>query len=77
MLYCSEVDWSSYYFEWVLRKVDEIRSLMEIYYEGYEEQFRALLTSIEASHTDLGKSASKKDKELNRLECTINNHSKE
>lgn len=60
----------------MLRTVDEIRSLVEIYCEGYEEQFRALRTAIEASHTDLGKFAFKKDKELNRLECIINYHSK-
>lgn len=50
---------------------------MGISSEGYEEQFRALLISIEASHTDVGKSASKEDNELKRLECTINYHSKE
>jgi hypothetical protein len=35
---------------WVLQKVKEIRQHVGISYEGFEAEFMALLTAIEASH---------------------------
>lgn len=57
--------------------MEEIKNLVGISCEGYEEQFRALTTTIEASHPAQARSASKKDKELKKLGCMINYHSKE
>lgn len=53
-------DWSFNSSDWVLRKVDEIRSLVGISCEGYEEQFKAFLIAIEAGHPVLARSAFKR-----------------
>ncbi|KAF5449121.1 hypothetical protein F2P56_029600 [Juglans regia] len=59
---------------WVFKKVEEIQAVIGISFGGYEEQFKALLIALEASHS---KSASKQDRELRRLTCSINYDAKE
>ncbi|KAF5443230.1 hypothetical protein F2P56_035805 [Juglans regia] len=59
---------------WVFKKVEEIQDVIGISFGGYEEQFKALLIAIEASHS---KSATKRDRELKRLTCSINYDVKE
>lgn len=70
------MDWSNNSSDWVLRKVEELSSFLRISYAGYEEQFRALITTIEAGHPAMARSAAKKERELKRLECSINYNSK-
>ncbi|KAG6637056.1 hypothetical protein CIPAW_11G154000 [Carya illinoinensis] len=53
---------------WVFKKVEEIQAIVGISIGGYTEQFRALLVAIEDSHS---KSATKRDRELKRLTCSI------
>lgn len=60
--------------KWVFKKVEEIQEVIEISFGGYEEQFKALLVALEASHS---KSASKRDRELKKLTCSINYDVKE
>lgn len=45
---------------------------MGISCDGFEEQFKALIIAIESGHSLALKSASKKERELRRLECSIN-----
>lgn len=44
---------------------------------GFEEQFKALLVAIEVGRSSALKLASKKERELRRLECSINYDTKE
>ena len=61
---------------WVLDKVNEIQQCVQITCEGFEDQFIALLTAIEAGHVLGTKSRSKKSRELKRLTWTINHDDK-
>lgn len=66
---------------WVLQKVMEIRHLLGLSGEGFKEEFIALLTSIEVSHsqkesTSSSKLGNKENRELKRLSCSINYDSK-
>lgn len=40
--------------------------------EGYEDQFMALLVAMEVGRSTAMKSAVRKERELKRLECSIN-----
>lgn len=59
---------------WAFKKVEEIQDVIGISFEGYEEQFKALLIALETSHS---KSTTKRDRELKRLTCSINYDVKE
>ncbi|KAG6652954.1 hypothetical protein CIPAW_05G041700 [Carya illinoinensis] len=72
-----ELEWPCNSSDWVLRKVEEIRDCVGISCEGFEEQFRALLIAIEAGQPALAKSAAKKERELKRLEFSINYKSRD
>lgn len=66
---------------WVLEKVKEIRHLVGISCEGFEGEFMALFTAIEAGHyknetTSSSKMRNRKSRELKRLSCFINYDSK-
>ncbi|KAF5451553.1 hypothetical protein F2P56_026652 [Juglans regia] len=63
--------------DWVLKKVEEFHGWVEISYDGYEDQFMALLVAMEANRSTVMKSAVKKDRELKRLQCSINYDNKE
>lgn len=60
-----------------LKKVDEIQECIEIYCEGFENQFNALLIVIEAGQPPLARSYTKKDRKLKRLVCSVNYDSQE
>ncbi|KAG6703730.1 hypothetical protein I3842_07G100400 [Carya illinoinensis] len=66
------IEWLSKSFDWVLRKVKEIRNCVGISCDGFEEQFRALRIAIKVGQFALARSTSKKERELKRLECIIN-----
>ncbi|KAF5471359.1 hypothetical protein F2P56_011801 [Juglans regia] len=55
--------------KWVFKKVEEIQAIIGISFGGYEKQFKALLVALEDSHS---KSASKRNRELKKLTCSIN-----
>lgn len=62
----------------LLQKVDEIRNCIGIACEGFEDQFKALFIAIEAADQPLeARSASKKERELKRLSCSINYDARE
>ncbi|XP_035543339.1 uncharacterized protein LOC118347632 [Juglans regia] len=67
-------DYRSYSTHWIFKKVEELQKIFGVSFGGYEEQFMALLVAIEASRS---KSASKQDRELKRLTCSINYDVKE
>lgn len=50
---------------------------MEVSYEGFEEQLKAVLVAIEASRTSAIKSTMKRDRELKQLQSSINYDNKE
>lgn len=58
--------------DWILKKVEEIHACVGISCNGFEEQFNALLKTIESGCSSVLKSNSKKERELRRLECSIN-----
>ncbi|XP_041014871.1 uncharacterized protein LOC121257744 [Juglans microcarpa x Juglans regia] len=58
--------------DWILPKVNEIQSFVEISHGGCEDQFNELITVIEPSRTLEIKSSFKKSRELQRLFSTIN-----
>lgn len=57
---------------WVLQKEEEIHDCVGISCEGLKEQFKTLLTIIEAGQHILARSFSEKERELKRLSCSIN-----
>lgn len=57
--------------------MEEIKACVGISCEGFEEQFKALLVAIEADRTLAMKSAVKVDRELKRLQSSINYDCKE
>jgi len=66
---------------WVLQRAKEIHHVLGISCEGYEEQFMAILTAIEASRSQKGSTSNSKlldrgTRELKRLACSINYDSK-
>lgn len=61
----------------MIRKIDEIKECVEISCKEYEKQFKALLIAIEAGQPSLARFASKKERELKRLSCSINYDSTE
>ncbi|KAF5472286.1 hypothetical protein F2P56_009019 [Juglans regia] len=60
--------------DWVLKKVDELQLCTGVSCTGFEEQFWALIIAIEESRL---KSATKRERELKRLQCSINYEGKE
>lgn len=56
----------------VIQKVKEIQDCVEISCEGFEEQFMALLISIEAGHSFSPKFVSCENIELKQFTCLIN-----
>lgn len=66
------LEWANISSYWVMRKADEINDCVVISYKGFEEQVRALLIAIEAGQPSLVRSASKNERELKRLSCSIN-----
>lgn len=59
----------------------EIQHLVGLSGEGFKEEFMALLTAIEASHsqkesTSSSKLGNKENRELKKLSCSINYDSK-
>ncbi|KAG2672218.1 hypothetical protein I3760_13G030000 [Carya illinoinensis] len=58
--------------DWVFRKIKEIQQVVGMECVGYEEQFLALFTSIEASHFQSKKAGTKKQRELKRLKWSLN-----
>ncbi|KAG6700305.1 hypothetical protein I3842_08G105600 [Carya illinoinensis] len=57
---------------WVFNKVKDIQHVVGLKCVGYEEQFLALLTAIEAGHMIDKKMGSKKQRELKRLNWSLN-----
>lgn len=57
--------------DWVLKNFEELQACVGISFAGYEEKFKALV-AIEAGHSLVLKLASKKGRELKKLECSIN-----
>jgi hypothetical protein len=69
------------YSDWVLQCAKEIRCVVGVSCEGFEEQFMAILTAIEAGRPQkvrgsFSNCGSKGNRELKRLECSINYDSK-
>jgi hypothetical protein len=69
------------YSDWVLQRMKEIHRVVGVSCVGFEEQFMALLTFIEAScshkvSASSSKLGNKGSRELRRLECSINYDSK-
>lgn len=58
--------------DWVFKTVKDIQEIVGLKCEGYEEQFMALLTAIEAGHQQQKKIGSKKQRELRRLTWSLN-----
>ncbi|KAG6684306.1 hypothetical protein I3842_12G056500 [Carya illinoinensis] len=58
--------------DWVFQTVNDIKDMVGLKCEGYEEQFMALLTAIEVGHQQQRKTGSKKQRELNRLTWSMN-----
>ncbi|KAF5451101.1 hypothetical protein F2P56_031397 [Juglans regia] len=58
--------------DWIMPKVNEIQQFMRISHGGCEDQFKELITAIEASHVLETKSSFKKSRELHRLFLGIN-----
>ena len=58
--------------DWILSKVNEIQQFVGISYGGCENQFKELITAIEASFMLETKSSFKKSRELQRLSWAIN-----
>jgi hypothetical protein len=59
--------------DWVFQTAKEIHCVMGVLCVGYEEQFMAILTVIEAGRPHMVPgSTSKGNRELKRLECPIN-----
>ncbi|KAG7943367.1 hypothetical protein I3843_15G034500 [Carya illinoinensis] len=58
--------------DWVFNTVKDIQHLVGLRCEGYEEQFMALLTAIETGHHEHRKIESKKQRELRRLNWSMN-----
>lgn len=54
-----------------------MRHWVGISFEGYEEQFKALLTTIESGQPPLARSSAKKDREGKWLACSINYDARE
>ncbi|KAF5465993.1 hypothetical protein F2P56_015952 [Juglans regia] len=63
--------------DWVFKQVEKIQSCVGLFYDGYEEQLRALLVAIEAGRSTVEQSSVKKKRELRRLHCSINYDNKE
>ncbi|KAG6711271.1 hypothetical protein I3842_05G044200 [Carya illinoinensis] len=61
--------------DWVFNTVKDIQEIVGLKCEGYEEQFMALLTAIEAGHQQHKKLDSKKQRELKRLTWSMNSES--
>lgn len=59
---------------WVLKKIEELQDIFGVSFGGYKEQFMALIVVVEACCL---KSATKQDREFNRLTCSINYDIKE
>ncbi|KAG6649770.1 hypothetical protein CIPAW_07G233500 [Carya illinoinensis] len=64
--------WSDPQTDWVLKKVEDIRHCAGISCIGFEDQLTALFTAIAAEQSHTLRSASKKERELKRLSCTLN-----
>ncbi|KAF5459839.1 hypothetical protein F2P56_019753 [Juglans regia] len=62
--------------DWILPKVNEIQQFVGISHGGCEDQFKELITAIEASHALETKSSFKKSRELQRLSWAINYNAK-
>ncbi|XP_040988756.1 uncharacterized protein LOC121236396 [Juglans microcarpa x Juglans regia] len=63
--------------DWVLKKVGELQGWVGLTCDRYEERFMALLIAMEAGRPTAMKSAVRKERELKRLECSINYDNKE
>lgn len=61
----------------MLDEVKESKNCVGISFKGFEEQFWTLLIAIESSRSLSTKVASKRDRELKRLTCSINSNMKE
>lgn len=70
-LNCLFLDQSSA-LDWVFNIVKDIQDLVGLKCEGYEEQFMALLTAIEAGHQQKKKAGLKRERELRRLTWSMN-----
>lgn len=60
------IEWNNTSFDWVLRKVEEIKDCTGISCGGFEQQFQALLIAIEAGQPSLAKSVAKKERKLKK-----------
>ncbi|KAG6652775.1 hypothetical protein CIPAW_05G029900 [Carya illinoinensis] len=58
--------------DWVIQKVKDIQECVEISYVGFEKQFRALFIAINVGQFQSPRFAYKRNRELNRLTCSIN-----
>ncbi|KAG2685690.1 hypothetical protein I3760_10G137600 [Carya illinoinensis] len=64
--------WSDPQTDWVLKKVEDIRHCARISCVGFEDQLTALFTAIVAEQSHHLRSASKRERELKRLSCSVN-----
>ncbi|XP_042972976.1 uncharacterized protein LOC122304776 [Carya illinoinensis] len=69
--------WVGFHSNWVLHNVDEIRDYIGISCKGFEEQFKALLTTIEEGQPFLARSFLEKVRDLKSLSCLINYDARE